>query len=363
MNKKILFSHFSHMSIQNWRDWRWQFENRVTSIAALARIFGKPMPQMEKFRFVLSLYPMAITPYYLSLIQQDDENDPLALQCIPDVKEVSMLPHYPEDPLNEDGCMPAPKLIHRYRDRVLAIVTKTCATYCRHCNRKRSWARPETSTLESRLGKMVRYVAGSPEVREVILSGGDPLTYDDGKVEMILSSFASVPHIEVLRIGSRMPVVLPMRITKDLCRILKRYRPLWLNTQFNHPSEITPDAARACNMLQEAGIPVSNQSVLLKGINDSPDVMQRLLYGLQKISIRPYYLFHCEPVKGCGHFRTEIKSGLTMMEKLRRHCSGLAMPQYVADLPGQAGKVPLLSMSRSIKNDIRKHQDFFDNFE
>ena len=363
MNNKILFSHFPNMSVQNWRDWRWQFQSRVTSIKKLARILGRPMPWAEKIRPVLSAYPMAITPYYLSLIQQDGENDPLALQCIPDLKEISVLPNSPADPLNEDSCMPVPKLIHRYPDRALAIVTKTCATYCRHCNRKRFWKTPEASTFKNRLGKMVRYVSDSPKVREVILSGGDPLTYDDGKLEMILASFAAIPHVEVLRIGSRMPAVLPMRITRDLCRMLKRYRPLWFNTQFNHPAEITADAARACNMLQEAGIPVSNQSVLLKDVNDSPDVMQRLLYGLQKISVRPYYLFHCEPVKGCGHFRTDIREGLTIMEELRRHCSGLALPQYVADLPGQAGKVPILALSNSIKNDLKEHQDFFDNFE
>jgi lysine 2,3-aminomutase len=209
---------------------------------------------------------------------------------------------------------------------------------------------------------MVRYVADSPEIREVILSGGDPLIYDDEKLEMILASFAAIPHVEVLRIGSRIPAVLPMRITKDLCRMLKRYRPLWFNTQFNHPSEITQEAARACNMLQEAGIPVSNQSVLLKGVNDTPAFMQQLLYGLQKISVRPYYLFHCEPVKGCGHFRTDRSSGQAMMENLRGRCSGLALPQYVADLPGEAGKVPLLALSETIKKNFDKHQDFFDFF-
>ncbi|MHB8137284.1 MAG: KamA family radical SAM protein [Smithellaceae bacterium] len=363
MNKKILFSHFPSMSVQNWRDWHWQFQNRVTSITKLSGILGRPIHRLEKLRPVLSSYPMAITPYFLSLIQQDNESDPLALQCVPDSKEFSVLSNGSEDPLNEDCSMPVPGLIHRYPDRVLAIVTKTCATYCRHCNRKRFWKKPETSTLKSRLGKMVRYVADSPEVREVILSGGDPLTYSDDQIEAILSSFAAIPHLEVLRIGSRVPVVLPMRITKDLCRMLKRFRPLWFNTQFNHPDEITPEAERACNMLQESGIPVSNQSVLLKGVNDSPDVMRRLLHGLQKISVRPYYLFHCEPVKGCGHFRTELETGLNMMEELRRKCSGLVLPPYVADLPGTAGKVPILALSESIKNDLQEHQDFFDNFE
>ncbi len=362
MNKKKMLSRFPDASSQNWLDWRWQFKNRITSLAGLAGILDRPVAESEKLRKVLTLYPMAVTPYYLSLIHFDDRNDPLALQCIPDLREISPASNCPADPLQEDSYMPAPKLLHRYPDRVLALVTNTCATYCRHCNRKRHWKTRDASPFASRLKKMVGYVSDSPQVREVILSGGDPLTYDDEKLEMILKAFAAIPRVEVLRIGSRMPVVLPMRITKNLCRILKRYRPLWFNTQFNHPSEITPDSARACQMLQEAGIPVSNQSVLLKGINDSPEVMKRLLCGLQKISVRPYYLFHCEPVKGCAHFRTEVQSGLTMMEGLRRRCSGLALPQYVADLPGSAGKAPLLALSRSIKNDLRKHQDFFDFF-
>ena len=362
MDKKKMLSCFPQASRQDWLDWRWQLKNRATSIAGLMKILDSPLPEAERLREVLIIYPMAVTPYYLSLINFDDQNDPLARQCIPDLREISPAPQCPADPLHEDDNMPAPKVLHRYPDRVLALVTKSCATYCRHCNRKRHWKTREASSLASRLKKIVRYVAGSPQVREVILSGGDPLTYDDETLEMILKAFAAIPHVEVLRIGSRMPVVLPMRITKNLCRILKSYRPLWFNTQFNHPSEITPESARACDMLQEAGIPVSNQSVLLKGVNDSPDAMKRLLYGLQKISVRPYYLFHGEPVKGCAHFRTEVKSGLALMEGLRRQCSGLAMPQYVADLPGRAGKVPLLALSPSIKNDLRKHQDFFDFF-
>jgi lysine 2,3-aminomutase len=362
MNKKIILSHYRNASEKDWKNWRWQFQNRVTSIKELAGMTDRLMPRTEKLRHVLSSYPMAITPYFLSLIETNDENNPLALQCFPDEKEVSVSSHCSDDPLNEDCSMPVPKLIQRYPDRVLAIVTRTCATYCRHCNRKRFWGKKEPSTLKSRLGKMVQYVADSPGIREVILSGGDPLIYDDDQMDMILSSFAAIPHLEVLRVGSRAPAVMPMRITKELCRILKRYRPLWFNTQFNHPSEITADAERACNMLQEAGIPVSNQSVLLKGVNDKEDVMRRLLYGLQKISVRPYYLFHCDPVKGCDHFRTDVKAGLAMMENIWRQCSGLSLPQYVLDVPGSTGKIPLTVISRAIQKDLQKHQHFFDKF-
>ena len=362
MTKGFLSTHFPGASIEDWRSWRWQLQNRVTSVTRLSAILGRPSSQTDEMSRVVSVYPAAVTPYYLSLIQSADKNDPVALQCVPDVKEISVLTGFPEDPLNEDGQMPAPKLIHRYPDRALAMVTQVCATHCRHCNRKRFWKTPLHAPLKSRLSQMVRYVENSPQIREIIVSGGDPLTYDDNQLEGILSSFTAIPHVDILRIGSRMPAVLPMRITKDLCRILKRYRPVWFNTQFNHPDEITPEAKNACERLQEAGIPVSNQSVLLKGVNDNVEIMRRLLNGLQKISVRPYYLFHCEPVRGCGHFRTELPFGLSMMEDLRRECSGLSLPQYVADLPGSAGKAPICALSGPIKKIFKKHQDFFDNF-
>jgi len=210
---------------------------------------------------------------------------------------------------------------------------------------------------------MIRYIADSPQIREVIISGGDPLILEDHVLEELLMSLRAVPHVEILRIGSRAPVVLPMRITKELCRMLKRFRPLWFNTQFNHPREITPSSARACSMLLEAGIPVSNQSVLLSGINDSVEVMKELIYGLQKISVRPYYLFHCDPVKGCAHFRTDVKKSMKMMEDIWGQCSGLSLPQYVIDVPGNRGKIPLRALSRTVKKDLQKHQHFFDKFQ
>ena len=362
MDKKIILSYF-RASSKDWQDWRWQFKNRITKIAPLEYFLGKSAVQKEKLTAVTSFYPLAITPYYLSLIQSDNPKDPIRTQCIPDPREISYSDGSPEDPLEEDSHMPVPKLIHRYPDRCLAIVTEICATYCRHCNRKRFWSQPTHLSLKTRLQKMIRYISESPQIREVIISGGDPLILDDQTLEMLLASLQAIPHIEVLRIGSRVPVVMPMRITKELCRILKRYRPLWFNTQFNHPNEITPESTRACNMLQESGIPVSNQSVLLKGINNSPNVMSNLLYGLQKISVRPYYLFHCDPAKGCAHFRTDPHAGIAMMEKIWRHCSGLCLPQYVLDVPGRSGKIPLNVMSRAIKNDLQKHQHFFDKFK
>jgi lysine 2,3-aminomutase len=360
-NKNIL-SFFKNATAKDWQDWRWQFKNRLTKVTQLDHFPGGVALRTEKLNPVTAIYPMAITPYYLSLIQTDDENDPIRAQSIPDLREISCYKGYLDDPLEEDSHMPVPQLIHRYPDRCLTLVTEVCLTYCRHCNRKRFWPQAVHLSLKTRLKKIIPYISESRQIREVIISGGDPLVFDDQTIETLLASLKAIPHIEVLRIGSRAPVVLPMRITKEFCRMLKRYRPLWFNTQFNHPVEITPESKRACNMIQETGIPVSNQSVLLHGVNDSPDVMRNLLYGLQKISIRPYYLFHCDPVKGCEHFQTDLKSGITMMEKIWSQCSGLSLPQYVLDLPGSTGKMPLNTMSPAINNDLQTYQHYFDKF-
>jgi len=362
MSTKKFLSYFN-ASAKDWRDWRWQFRNRVTRPEVLECLLGKTGLNAEHLQAVTEVYPMAVTPYYLSLMHNRDVSDPVLAQCLPDPRELSGMDRASDDPLQEDLHMPAPKLVHRYPDRCLAIVTETCAAYCRHCNRKRFWSQRNRVGLKTRLQKMVRYLAQTPQIREVIISGGDPLILDNAVLENVLASIKAIPHIEVLRIGSRTPVVMPMRITGDLCRILKKYRPLWFNTQFNHPAEITSEAARACNMLQETGIPVSNQSVLLKGINDAPETMQKLLYGLQNISVRPYYLFHCDPVKGCLHFRTGLKTGVDLMEKIRKQSSGLCLPQYVLDVPGSAGKIPLNVLSRGIKKDLKQHKYFFDKFQ
>jgi len=303
--QKNFLSYFN-ASAKDWRDWRWQFGNRVTRLETLENIFRKTVLNKDLFKAVNPFYPMAITPYYLSLIQNNDTKDAIFSQCIPHPQEINF-DKSAEDPLQEDSHMPVPKLVHRYSDRCLAIVTENCATYCRHCNRKRFWSPTKHISLNARLQKMIRYLIRSPQIREVIISGGDPLTFNNKTLEKILASLKAIPHIEVLRIGSRIPVVMPMRVTKELCSILKRYRPLWFNTQFNHPNEITTESARACQMLQEAGIPVSNQSVLLKGINDSAEVMKNLLYGLQKISVRPYYLFTVTRLKAVRTFEPTRK--------------------------------------------------------
>ncbi|HDQ05016.1 MAG TPA: KamA family radical SAM protein [Deltaproteobacteria bacterium] len=363
MNKKNLLSYFNNASSKDWKDWRWQMNNRVRKTETLHQLFGKNLPDKDNLNKLNSIYPVNVSPYYLSLINDNVFEDPVGIQCLPQAQEITAFQEYPHDPLEEENHMPSPKIINRYPDRCLALVTENCATYCRHCNRKRLWAQPAGINFKKRLQHIARYLGASEQIREVIISGGDPLIYDDDKIEMILACFKAIPHVEILRIGSRSPVVMPMRITRKLCRLLKRYRPLWFNTQFNHASEITPDAARACNMLLETGIPVSNQSVLLKGVNDSPQAMRDLLFGLQKISVRPYYLFHCEPARGCGHFRTDMKSSIKLMQDIRRECSGLALPQYVADMPGDLGKIPLLALAEQPKDSLSKHQYFFDNFD
>ena len=337
--------HFENIERDDWHDWRWQIENRIHTLSQLAAILNIPLPTAENYRDVIEIYRFSVTPYYLSLIDLSDENDPLRLQCLPDPRELDYLPGSSDDPLEEERDMVVPGLIHRYPDRCLAMVTNTCATYCRHCNRKRRWKEPERKHSRKNFQAMIDYVSHREQVREVILSGGDPLMLNMETLDRLLHSLKSIPHVEVIRIGSRVPVVLPMRIDQDLCDILSKYRPLWFLTQFNHPREVTAEAARACEMLLRAGIPVMNQSVLLKGVNDSYEVMRDLLYGLQRISVKPYYLFQCEPVRGVDHFQVDIWKGMEIMEKLWRNISGLCLPRYVYDLPGGRGKMPLQPFS------------------
>ncbi len=331
-------------SAAEWGDWRWQFRNRVRSLSDLAGLLGVPARELSSWKKTLEAYPVAIAPYYLSLFNPADENDPLRRQCFPDPREVDFSLGGVEDPLNEERDMPVPGLIHRYPDRCLAIVASACAVYCRHCNRKRLWKREGASTKD-RLQAMIDYVARTPELREVIVSGGDPLLMPEKTLDWFLGSLRALPNVEVLRIGSRAPATLPMRITKELCAMLRRHRPLWFNTQFNHRREITPEAAKACQMLLEAGIPVSNQSVLLKGVNDDYETMKDLLCSLERISVRPYYLFQCDPVRGTDHFRADICVGMEIMEKLWRNISGLCLPRFVIDSPGGRGKIPLQPFS------------------
>ncbi|MGZ3579872.1 MAG: KamA family radical SAM protein [Syntrophales bacterium] len=351
------------VSSKDWHDWEWQYGNRIRTIPQLAGVLKKTPSALKKYQTVARSYPFSVTPYYFSLINAADDNDPLRRQCFPDEREISYSLGSVADPLEEERDMPVSGLVHRYRDRCVTIVTHKCATYCRHCNRKRIWKRSGIEESRGYMERMLDYVSKATHIREVIVSGGDPLTMKEGILDWFLGSLRSIPHVEVLRIGSRVPVVMPMRITRKLCGTLRKHRPLWFNTQFNHPNEITPEAAHACEMILEAGIPVSNQSVLLRGINDNYETLRDLFYGLQRISVKPYYLFQCDPVKGTDHFRTEVRSGVKIMEKMWGNISGLCVPQYVFDIPGGKGKCPLYPGSPSHTTAREKDEYIFDRTE
>jgi lysine 2,3-aminomutase len=325
-----------------WNDWKWQQKNRVQTIAELLQLF--PMDEVTTARLgeIFELYRTAITPYYLCLIDFDDPKDPLRVQAVPSVEELLNPGELVWDPLNEEGDSPVTGIVHRYPDRCLFLVTSYCPLYCRYCTRKRKWVDEDGTTGARRIELMIDYVAQHPEIRDVIVSGGDPLSLSLNYLEKILAGLRAIPHVEIIRFGSRVPVFLPQRIDAELCSLLEKYHPIWINTHFNHPNEITPESAAACDRLLRAGIPVNNQAVLLRGVNDCPYTMRDLVHGLMKIRVRPYYLYLCDQVMGAEHFRTSVGEGIEIIEFLRGHTSGLAVPQFVMDAPGGGGKIPLM---------------------
>ena len=316
--------------------WRKSLENSLTDPQELADHFDFDIAPLAD---VAARYPMRITPYYLGLIRE--AGDPLWRQCVPDLKELADGNLAP-DPLNEEGLSPVPGLIHRYPDRVVFLVSSVCAVYCRFCMRKRQVGCAHDAVTGGARAAAISYIERTPAVRDVILSGGDPLLLDDHELEDILSRLHKIPHVEMIRIGTRVPVTLPERITPGLCRLLKSFHPLYVNTHFNHPWEITDQSARACARLADSGIPLGNQTVLLKGVNDEPGVMKELMQKLLSTRVRPYYIHQMDLVRGTGHFRTNVRRGLRIMEELRGHTSGMATPYYVIDAPGGKGKVPVL---------------------
>ena len=325
----------------DWNDWRWQMRHRIRSVDRLAEIFPE-LGVSEGLRAAAARFPLAITPYYASLIGQCSTMDPVFCMSVPNSRELWNPPFLRDDPLEEDRDMPVPGLIRRYPDRALVIATTACPMYCRHCTRKRVTGSRESRISEARLRRSVAYLRSNPGIKDVIISGGDPLTLPTDAIEEIVKAIRSVPSVEIIRIGTRTPVTLPMRISYELVAMLQRYHPLWINTHFNHPVELTADAARACGRLVDAGIPMGNQTVLLKGVNDDIEVMERLLRGLIRIRVRPYYLFQCDLVPGVEHFRTPLSKGIEIMEALRGRMSGLGIPDFVLDVPHGGGKVPLL---------------------
>ncbi|MBM4160984.1 MAG: KamA family radical SAM protein [Ignavibacteria bacterium] len=315
--------------------WQEMLRQSVDSAKDLVDRFGFDAALAEKLN---KLFHIRINPYYLSLIRYP--GDPIWLQCIPDSLELEDR-NAPEDPLNEDAHSPVPSITHRYPDRVLFLVTSQCSMYCRFCTRKRKVS--DSTKINSKwIQDGIDYIAAHPEVRDVILSGGDPLMVTDYVLERILSRLREIPHVEIIRLGTKMPCVLPQRVTPKLCRMLKKYHPIYVNTHFNHPWECTPEADRACAMLADAGCPVGNQAVLMKGVNDDSEVMLELHRKLLKMRVRPYYIYQADLTKGTNHFRTPVRKGLEIMDKLRGHTSGLAVPYYVIDAPGGGGKIPIL---------------------
>jgi len=327
---------------EQWNDWRWQQKNRVSDLDDVARLFSLDEFTVARLREVYDLYRTAITPYYLCLIDFDNPLDPLRLQSVPHVDEMVNPGELVWDPLAEESDSPVTGIVHRYPDRCLFLVTSYCPLYCRYCTRKRKWVDEDGTTGQRKIETMLAYVAEHPEIRDVIVSGGDPLSLSLNYLQKILAGLRAIPHVEIIRFGSRVPVFLPQRIDKELTDLIEKYHPIWINTHFNHPNEITPEAAAACDRLIRAGVPMNNQAVLLKGVNNCPYIMRDLVQGLMKIRVRPYYLYLCDHVMGAEHFRTSIGEGIEIMEFLRGHTSGLAIPQFVMDAPGGGGKVPLM---------------------
>jgi len=332
---------FRHVAPELWNDWRWQFRNRITSIDELVPLIPLSAEKRARLKLVTAKYPLSLTPYYLSLINLDDPDDPISKQSVPSFEEIALGSTGREDPLEEQRDSAVSGLVHRYPDRVLMVLTNLCPMLCRHCTRKREWRHGGWVRSPVEIEAMLDYIRGHKTVRDVILSGGDPLTLSTRHLEAVISRLRQIEHVEIIRIGTRYPVVLPQRIDDELCAMLSKYGPLWVNTHFNHPNEITPEAALACDKLLRSGVPVNNQSVLLRGVNDTVETQMRLCQGLLRIKVRPYYLFQCDEVQGTEHFRTPVGTGIRIIEAMRGHTSGLAIPTFCVDLSGGGGKVPL----------------------
>ena len=334
---------FATIAANDWKDWHWQVANRISTIKGLDDVgFDLTSEERKGMEKTLGRLRMAVTPYYLSLIDLDNPYDPIRKQAIPTDNELYFAPYEDADPLAEDEYSPVPGLTHRYPDRVLLLVTDQCAMYCRHCTRRRFTGQYDSNVPKGQINKGIEYIRSHPEVRDVLVSGGDPLMLSDDQLEWVFSELRSIDHVEVIRFGSRTPVVCPQRITHELCSMIKKYHPIWFNVQFNHPDELTDEAIKACGMIVDAGVPVGNQSVLLAGVNDCVYVMKELMNALVKARIRPYYIYNCDPSLGLSHFRTPVSKGIEIMEALRGHTSGFCIPTFVIDAPGGGGKTPVM---------------------
>lgn len=333
---------FSEVPAQQWNDWKWQARNRVETLDELKKYIALTPEEEKGIEHCLSTFRMAVTPYYLSLIDLNDPNDPIRKQAIPTEAELYFAPEESADSLHEDTDSPVKGLTHRYPDRVLFLITDCCAAYCRHCTRRRMVGQTDNALPRAQIDACIEYIRQHEEVRDVLVSGGDVLMQTDEMLEYVISALRAIPHVQVIRLGTRAPVVIPQRITDDLCNMLKKYHPIWVNVHFNHPNEITPEAAEACAKLANAGIPLGNQSVLLAGVNDCVHVMKKLVNDLVAIRVRPYYIYACDLSLGLSHFRTPVSKGIEIIEALRGHTSGFCVPTFVVDAPGGGGKIPVM---------------------
>jgi lysine 2,3-aminomutase len=333
---------FKGVSDGEWNDWRWQLRNRVSTVEDFEQLLNMTDGQRADLQACMGKFRVAVTPYYASLMDPDDPKCPVRMQGVPSPLELVVHEEDMEDAIAETIDSPTPSITHRYPDRVLFVVTEMCSMYCRHCTRRRIVGGHESIVSEKIIDDAITYIQRNKKVRDVLISGGDPLVLSDEQLEDIIARVRAIDHVEIIRIGSRMPVVCPQRITPELVTMLKRYHPLWLNTHFNHPKEITPDSARACAMLADAGIPLGNQSVLMRDINDCAHVMKKLVRGLVQIRVRPYYFYQCDLAMGTNHFRTSVAKGIEIYESLRGHTSGLAVPVYIIDAIGGGGKTPVM---------------------
>ncbi|MHA2002321.1 MAG: lysine 2,3-aminomutase [Promethearchaeota archaeon] len=332
---------FPDVSDEDWNNWHWQVKNRIESVDELKKFLPLTAEEEESARQCVSKFRMAITPYYLSLIDPNDPHDPVKRQAVPTSSELLPFPGDIEDPLHETEDAPVPNLTHRYPDRVLFLITDMCSMYCRHCTRRRFAGQRDADVSTARIDAGIDYIRRTPQVRDVLLSGGDALLVSDKRLEYILSELRKIPHVEIIRIGSRTPCVMPQRITPELCAMIRKYHPVWLNTHFNHPHEITEESTKACGMLADAGVPLGNQTVLLRGVNDSLYTMKKLVHELVKMRVRPYYIYQCDLSTGLVDFRTSVSKGIEIIEGLRGHTSGFCVPEFIVDAPGGGGKIPV----------------------
>jgi len=333
---------WNHVSEAEWNDWKWQVRNRITNEEELKQVIELSSDEEDGIGQCLKMLRMAITPYYAMLMDPVDQNCPIRRQAVPTIRELHNGKSDMADPLHEDVDSPVPGLTHRYPDRVLLLLTDQCSMYCRFCTRRRLAGATDQATTIERIDACIEYIRQTPVVRDVILSGGDALLVSDERLESVLKKLRDIPHVEIIRIGTRAPIVLPQRITPELCKMVKKYNPVFINVHFNHPLEITKESAAACEMLADAGFSLGNQSVLLSGINDCPNILKKLSHELLKIRVRPYYLYQCDLSQGIEHFRTSVAAGIEIIETLRGHTSGLAIPTYVVDAPGGGGKIPVM---------------------